>query len=395
MLPHQLNMLSSVSAHVDNVLLLQNRPPWLESADTHSKVEDLHAGFSSSPCDSSAEANDMRMLVGSQRTAAVQKVDYARLNDPDFLSQFFTISEVDGESDNRVGMAVGSLLRNKRGLEAGRQSTARFMGLLSFLDACVNADASELCVFLDPGVFLARSGASSISLVDLAPPIFAANPGWVALQPPGICHYHEFSDMRTKGCRAEPVGTLSSSSHHMVVNRTRLVQVLPLPLAPPDFSENFDKVWGAALAAMGGMGQMLCGGETCAIHPDHVAFASGAGTSASKDATGTDVESVAPAEFLQEWGEGAEGSLRGKKTSPDHKGLGALLDCLQSGRLLADSHVKCTPTRSTAQAMARSGDPKFERIAGSSDHAEAIIEAEGGLLLRLASSNEKQHTKSS
>mmetsp|Transcript_55919 Transcript_55919/g.92585 ORF Transcript_55919/g.92585 Transcript_55919/m.92585 type:complete len:480 (-) Transcript_55919:19-1458(-) len=394
MLPHQLSMLSGSSAQINKVVLLRNQPPWLRHAEPSYRVQEWHADSSLSPCDRSPEAAGLQMLVGSQRAAAVRAVDYSRLNDADFLSQFFTISEVDGESESRVGTSVGALLRGAKELPVAQHSTARFMGLISFLDACINSDAeaAELCVFLDSNVFLSRRGASTNSFVDLAPAVFAAHPGWVALQPPSICHHHEFLDERTKRCRAEPANAASSSSHHMVVNRTRLVQVLPLPLAPADFAQDFDRVWGKALAALGGLGQMLCGAETCAIHPDLLGATLGKDTSDVANASAGSIATVS-AEGMPDV---ADDLLRSQKANSNQKaatavseeGLRALLECLQTGRLVANSTGKC---RAPGPALGRSRYHRAHEITDGAERAEAVVQ--GTLLLRLAQSTDKGLTK--
>lgn len=238
-LRHQLRALQAPGGPPLDTVVLDNRPPWTRP-DGGKPLEPYN-----------------RTLPSGVR---VKEVDYAHFRDAGFLGRFFNIV---GSAPGQDATVADLTKRAKDGFgTTGRQIASNFMGLLTFLELCSEAgEATGLCVYLDPDIFLHRF---TWGIADLAPDVFQRHPTYIGLQPPTICDGHEHLVGRNgNSCRASRA--IWPSSRHMIWNRSRLLQELPFIIEASRFGHFFETVLNGVVRHK--TGHMMCGAETFAIHP--------------------------------------------------------------------------------------------------------------------------------
>lgn len=246
MLSHQLRSLSSSLSIFADVVVLDNPGQDAQLPEMEEKRN-----------------RDLAQVV--QLGARVHRVNDSLLKDTSFLSRFVKL-----DPRTSTGSLAADLLALLSQWEPRRLSY--LAGILSFLNQCLFAStAIGLCVFLDADILLHRGEKG---LLDLAPPIFRQNPELAVLQPPTVCHSHVNLD-RSGNCGVR--NWWWNSGRHMIFNRSRLLDILPLPVQPRDFGAGLTRVWqyagfsnmfSSAARKQKWIGWMQCGAETFAIHPD-------------------------------------------------------------------------------------------------------------------------------
>lgn len=251
-LPHQRRMLSSSPGAQIRALVLENRPPWLGGARLPRRQEE-----------------GLRRLEASGEAKVVQ-VNYSLFHDARWPRRFVVVREPGGQP---LPVPVASLHWKRRGrlesvisADTKEYIASNFMGQLTFLEQCRAAGAGvDLCVYLDPDVFLHHSGQG---LADLAPAVFARDPSLVSLMPPTACHALESLQQQDSGpgvCRT--IRSRWFSNRHVIMNRSRLLSVLPISVPAAAWGSLFERLWGKVAAGNGWLGTMQCGAAAFAIHP--------------------------------------------------------------------------------------------------------------------------------
>lgn len=213
-------------------------------------------------------------LIQSSGAAGVKLVDYARVDDPAFLGRFFKVA-----GPSRFTVRNLSEARDDASKQDGVKIASNFLGMLHFLQECLASPGPvELCVYLDPDIFLYRS---RLGLIELASAAFRRGPSFVALQPPTVCHWAGLDDGASSSPAADSCWTIGNESvkgaefqshpllsqRYMFVNRSRLMGALPLEITPDKFYSNFEKVFSRALRPRNMAGWLACRGQAFAIHP--------------------------------------------------------------------------------------------------------------------------------
>lgn len=241
MLPHQLHMVTKQSADSLDVVILDNRPP----------------GAGGSPQDPFLEAVRAQQLPW----LTVAPVDYGLRDDPAFLARFFVFPKAKKARNLTVSDVAPS-----------RHERTNLLGMLHALAACLDAEPSvEVCLYLDPDVFLHRRLGGQ-GLLDLAPALFEAEPGYVVLEPPMLCDAPIAIGAGDGPGACVGKARAELSQRHLVFHRARLAAALPLAATREGatsgkFRGRFEKTLSGCMQEVHGAGAMRCGAETFATHP--------------------------------------------------------------------------------------------------------------------------------
>lgn len=245
-LAHQLRAFGGGAALI-NAVVLNNQPPWLNTSER-----------------ALATHEDMLRRIELQGLATVRVVDYGHFGDAHFLARFFEVAAAEPATMHTLLQAPPDEFGTP-----GPYVASNFFGMLHFLDACLAAFSGpfDMCIYVDPDVLIHKPADSREGLMELAASAFAANPRFVTLQPPTLCH------AGGQAAGAEPHGVCPTrpwwwvSTRHAFFNCSRLKWSLPRRLRHEDFSTTFEKLWGSITATHGWVGLMQCGRAGFAIHP--------------------------------------------------------------------------------------------------------------------------------
>jgi len=244
MVEHRLRMLvgESSSARIQSTILY-NQPNWMNPTD-----------------------NFMMDITDATKKGApstLKVVDNKKMSDPKYLARFFNVT---GPSQMTVGELLFTPAKTAGGGQYHAQSptlvASNFLDMLHFLEMCTESAGTDLCIHFDSDIFIYRNRKG---IVDLVPSLFAQHPSWIAIQPPKLA-YSNFPLGPDGACSG--YNSTWSSGRYMVVNRTRLLGVLPLQITSEKFIKTaFEFAWTQSLVPKIGLGQMICGNETMAMHP--------------------------------------------------------------------------------------------------------------------------------
>lgn len=252
MIAHWHRMLGGSTSSVIHTLILDNQPPWMEVQR------------------SDASAAELRNL--ENQGIQVAKIDYERFEDAKFMARYFNLLDSGWDTANlREVMDEAS----RRGIwqhpmhDENSQTkvySSNNLAMMHFLEACQNEELADVCIWLDPDVFLYRK---TYSAIDLASDVFGSRPELLAVQLPSGKNAEPLQTDNATRCRVMPVGLLSS--RYFMVNRSRLTSAFPLSLNLDSFRlGGFEMVFTSWLNAHHAGGGMMCGGEIYAQHPPSV-----------------------------------------------------------------------------------------------------------------------------
>lgn len=256
MIAHWHRMLSGSTSEqgggVIRTLVLDNQAPWMEVKRSE---------------EAAAELRNLQ-----SQGVEVAKIDYERFEDAKFMARYFNLLD-SGWDTASLRQVIDEA--SKRGIwqhpmhDQDSQSkvySSNTLAIMHFLEACQNEELADICVWLDPDVFLYRK---TYSAIDLASDAFGSHPELLAVQLPSGKSAEPLQTDNTERCRVMPVGLLSS--RYFMVNRSRLMSAFPISLDLDAFRiGGFEMVFTSWLNAHHAGGGMMCGGEIYAQHPPSV-----------------------------------------------------------------------------------------------------------------------------
>eukprot|EP00930_Biecheleria_cincta_P047200 TRINITY_DN32668_c0_g1_i1.p1 TRINITY_DN32668_c0_g1~~TRINITY_DN32668_c0_g1_i1.p1 ORF type:complete len:420 (-),score=43.94 TRINITY_DN32668_c0_g1_i1:183-1442(-) len=253
MIAHWQRMLSGSSSTLVNTKVLDNRPPWMKVHRSNASAAELHN-------------------LQSQQGIEVETVNYERFDDAEFMARYINLLDSGwDEASLRQVMDEAS----KRGIwqhpmhdrdSQTKVYASNTLAMMHFFEACQHEELADVCIWLDPDIFLYRA---TYSAVDLASDVFGKHAQLVAAQLPSGASAEPLQTDNDMLCRVMPVGLLSS--RYFMVNRSRLISSFPLSLELDAFRlGGFEMVFTSWLNAHHAGGGMMCGGEIYAQHPPSV-----------------------------------------------------------------------------------------------------------------------------
>jgi len=253
MIAHWQRMLSGSSSTVINTKILDNRPPWMEVQRSNESAAELQ-------------------YLQSRQGVQVEKIQYERFDDAEFMARYMNLMDSGwGNASLRQVMDEASMRGIWQQPMHGQDSQTKVyssntLAMMHFLEACQQEELADVCIWLDPDIFLYRA---TYSAIDLAFGVFGKHPEIVAMQLPSGKSAELLQTGSAMLCRVMPVGLLSS--RYFMVNRSRLMSSLPFSLGLDAFRlGGFEMVFTSWLNAHHAGGGMMCGGEIYAQHPPSV-----------------------------------------------------------------------------------------------------------------------------
>jgi len=250
MVQHQLNTLGGPNVEL-RAVVFDNQPPWLETSDFRASFDMQRRGLKKL-----SEGRD-----GAPRVT-VKAMDYADIEDPEFLAPFFNVNYKDA-SGSRLPQKS---LRDIYGFRGERsQMLSNFFAMTSFMKECLRPEHKDvdLCVYFDPDMLLYQN---SSNILELATTTFEDDPEYVVLSPPLGCFQTDWwqKDKVTGACMSRPAIV---SSRHVIADRRRLKARLPIQVRPNDIGKNYWEVTMTESLDKLDRGQILCGQEFFVVHP--------------------------------------------------------------------------------------------------------------------------------
>lgn len=205
----------------------------------------------------------LRELARKNKDITIKKMPWKQaLSDPHFIDPILNVAN-NSRTFDRIGQE-GIL---------DIQHQGNFLTMFHYLLECAHS-REDLCLYLDPDILLYRNTSD---LLNLAANSFRQNPKMVMMSPPYGCHNQE-SPMKIpkNGGSDNPenaggclVHQTFVSSRHLLINRTRFVNLLPLKAEPYLLGRFMEELLTTVGKGIDGdfSGQMMCGWEFFAVHP--------------------------------------------------------------------------------------------------------------------------------
>jgi hypothetical protein len=251
MVHHQLNTLSGPNVEL-RAVVFDNQPPWLEVSDFKASYRMQHQGLK-------------RLQEGRIEKlpkVTVKAMDYAGIDDPNFLAPFFDVDFRDA-SGSRLAQKSLSEMYGTAGERA--QMLSNFFAMTSFMEECARPEHKDvdLCVYFDPDMLMYQN---SSNILELATTTFEDDPEFAVLSPPLGCFQAKWwqKDKVSGACASRPAIV---SSRHVIADRKRLLSQLPITVRPNDIGKNYWEVTMTEAMGRAGRGQILCGQEFFVVHP--------------------------------------------------------------------------------------------------------------------------------